>query len=215
MRRQLYILTLLFLTFGCENKKTIDQTKDIDTKVFGKSDSTASQVYSDNVYKFDSVIIDIKNNNFNFLIMLTIGGQKREYDLSKLNIPTKTPSEIKWANKEYACMMTWWSQAQSRHVFIPTKETNEFIYLNKDIEKMDSVNNNIVYIDTVSENPSQVVFKVENLLSRKNKSVTIRIDRYNGIYPFYDSITLTKNKLTINTAYEKKLIDIKEINKNL
>ena len=34
----------------------------------------------------------------------------------------------------------------------------------------------------------------------------------NGIYPFYDKITLTKSKLTIATADEEKSIGIKEIN---
>lgn len=212
MRQPLYIVTLLFLTFSCENKKSIDKTNHVDTLAVEETDSTA--VNSDNVYKSDSVTIDVINNNFNFFIVLTIANQKREYDLNKLNIPTKTP-ELFWINQDYACMITWWSQAQSRHIYIPTKQANEFIYLDKDIEEMDSINNNIVYIDTVTENPGQVIYKVENLLTRKNRSVTFRINRYNGNYPFYDNIILTKNRLTINTAYEKKSIDIKEINNGL
>jgi hypothetical protein len=215
MRRQLYILTLLFLTFGCENKKSSDQTKNIDRLAVGETDSTETKVYSDNVYKSDSMTIDVKNDNFNFLIVLTIGNQKIEYDLSKLNIPTKTPNEIQWANNEFACMMTWWSQAQSRHVFIPTNRTNELIYLDKDIEETDSVNNNIVYIDSVYQDIDKVVFKVENLLTRKFKSLELTINEQNGIYPFYDKILLTKNKLTITTAIEKKSINIKEINNGL
>ncbi len=159
--------------------------------------------------------IDVKNDNFNFLIMLTIGSQKREYDLSKLNIPTKTPSEIQWANNEFACMMTWWSQAQSRHIFIPTKSTNELIYFDKDIEETDSINNNIVYIESVNHDTDKIVFKAENLLTRKSKALELTINEQNGIYPFYDKIILTKNKLTITTATEKKIIDIKEINNGL
>jgi hypothetical protein len=215
MRGQLLILTLLFLTFGCENKKTIDQTKNVDTLAVEETDSTATEAYSDNVYKSDSVTIAVKNDNFNFLIVLTIGSQKREYDLSKLNIPTKTPSEIHWANNEFACMMTWWSQAQSRHIFIPTKRTNEFIYIDKDIEETDSVNNNIVYIDNVYNDIDIIVFKVENLLTRKSKSLELTINEQNGIYPYYDKIVLTKNKLTITTATERNCIDIKEINNGL
>ena len=110
------------MTFSCENKKTTDIIKNVDTLTTEESDLTATEVYSDNVYKSDSVSIDLKNDNFNFLILLTIGNEIREYDLSKLNIPTKTPSEINWANNEFACMMTWWSQAQSRYIFIPTKK---------------------------------------------------------------------------------------------
>ncbi len=203
------------MTFGCENKKTTDQTKNVDTLAVVETDSTAIEVYSDNVYKSDSLTIDVKNDNFNFLIVLTIGSQKREYDLSKLNIPTKTPSEIQWANNKFACMMTWWSQAQSRHIFIPTKGINELIYIDKDIEETDRVNNNIVYIDSVYQDIGKVVFKAENLLTRKFKSLELNINEQNGIYPYYDKIVLTKNKLTITTATEKKNINIKEINNGL
>lgn len=215
MRRQLYILTLLFLNFSCENKKAVDQTNNVDTLAVEEIDPTATEVYFDNVYKSDSVTIDVKNDNFNFFIVLTIGNQKREYDLTKRNIPTKSPSEIQWANNEFACMMTWWSQAQSRHIFIPTKTTNELIYLDKDIEESDSVNNNIVYIDSVINDSDKVVFKVENLLTRKSKVLELSINEQNGIYPFYDKIVLTKNKLTMTTATEKKSINIKEINNGL
>lgn len=215
MKRQLYILSLLFLTFSCENKKTTDITKNVDTLTTEGSDLTATKVYSDNVYKSDNVSIDLKNDNFNFLILLTIGNEIREYDLSKLNIPTKTPSEINWANNEFACMMTWWSQAQSRYIFIPTKKTNELIYFDKDIEETDSVNNNIVYIDSIYNDFDKIVFKVENLLTRKSKILKLNINEQNGIYPYYDKIILTKNKLNIITATEKKSIDIKEINNGL
>jgi hypothetical protein len=203
------------LTFSCENKKAVDQTNNVDTLAVEETDPAAREVYSDNVYKSDSVTIDVKNDNFNFFIVLTIGNQKREYDLTKLNIPTKTPSEIQWANNEFACMMTWWSQAQSRHIFIPTKRTNELIYLDKDIEETDSLNNNIVYIDSVFNDSDNVMFKVENLLTRKSKVLELSINEQNGIYPFYDKILLTKNKLTMTTASEKKSIDIKEINNGL
>ena len=203
------------MTFSCENKKAVDQTNNVDTLAVEETDPAAREVYSDNVYKSDSVTIDVKNDNFNFFIVLTIGNQKREYDLTKLNIPTKTPSEIQWANNEFACMMTWWSQAQSRHIFIPTKRTNELIYLDKDIEETDSLNNNIVYIDSVFNDSDNVMFKVENLLTRKSKVLELSINEQNGIYPFYDKILLTKNKLTMTTASEKKSIDIKEINNGL
>jgi hypothetical protein len=203
------------LTFSCKNKKAVDQTNNVDTLAVEETDPAAREVYSDNVYKSDSVTIDVKYDNFNFFIVLTIGNQKREYDLTKLNIPTKTPSEIQWANNEFACMMTWWSLAQSRHIFIPTKRTNELIYLDKDIEETDSLNNNIVYIDSVFNDSDNVMFKVENLLTRKSKVLELSINEQNGIYPFYDKILLTKNKLTMTTASEKKSIDIKEINNGL
>ncbi|MFN8712175.1 MAG: hypothetical protein ACK5Z2_04920 [Bacteroidota bacterium] len=215
MRQLLYISTILFLTFGCENNNTVNKTINVDTLTVNETPPTAIEVNSFTVYKSDSVTIDVKNDNFNFFILLTIGNQKREYDLTKLKIPTKTPSEIKWANNEYACMMTWWSQAESRHIFIPTKRTNELIYIDKDIEETDSINSNIVYIDSVFTDINKVVFKAENILTRKSKALKLSINEKNGIYPYYDSIFLTKNKLTIITAAETRSIDINEIGNSL
>ena len=215
MKQLLYISTILFLIFGCENNNTVNKTINVDTLTVNETPPTAIEVNSFTVYKSDSVTIDVKNDNFNFFILLAIGNQKREYDLTKLKIPTKTPSEIKWANNEYACMMTWWSQAESRHIFIPTKSTNELIYIDKDIEETDSINSNIVYIDSVFTDINKVVFKAENILTRKSKALKLSINEKNGIYPYYDSIFLTKNKLTIITAAETRSIDINEIGNSL
>ncbi len=214
MRQLFYISTLLILTNSCVNNNKTEKINSVDTLAVEKIDSKSTGIYIENIYKSDRLTIEIKHDNFNFIIITTIGSQKREYNLTKLNIPTKTP-ELYWVNQDYACMVTWWSQAQSRHIYIPTNQTNEFIYLDKDIEEMDSVNNNIVYIDSVNENQSQVVYKVENLLTRKHKLLTFLIKRYNGNYPFYDEILLAKDKLTINTAYEKKSVTINEINNGL
>jgi hypothetical protein len=212
MRLNLYILSLLISTFGCHNKLA-DKTSNVDTSKIEENIQTTSFTY--NEYKSDNISIDIKNENYNFKVILKIGELSKEYDLKMLNIPIKNPPELYWISDDYACMVTWYSQAQSRHIFIPIKKNYEFIYLDKDIEEMDSTNNNIVYIDSVTENTNKVVFKVENLLTRRNKSVTFHIDRYNGNYPFYESIMLTKNKLKIKTAYENKIIDINEINNGL
>lgn len=215
MRLRHYILTLLVTTFGCENKKTIDTASDADSISNNDVDMKATEVFQYNIYNSDSVTIDVKSNDYNFLILLTVGKQKVEYDLAKMNIPNKKPAEIKWANNEFACIMTWCSQAQSRHIFIPTKATNELIYIDKDIEEMDSVNNNIVYIDTVRHDIEKIVFKAENLLTRRSKSLEIEINEKNGIYPYFGKIILTINKLTIETANENKSIDITDINGDL
>jgi len=205
MKNFLHILIVIFLINGCNNKSTKNDTSE--------EEINNKMIY--NVYKSDSVIIDVENNDFNFFILLTIGDFKHKYDLTKLNIPTKTPDDIQWANNEYACMMVWWSQSLSRHIFIPTKRTNELIYLDKDIEETDSINNNVVYVDTVFDSYDTVIFTVENLLTRKTKSLTILINEQNWVYPFYDEILLTRNKLTIIAGNEKKTIDITEIYNDL
>lgn len=208
MKRHLYILTLLILTFGCNNN-TNDKIKNIDTlKVEEKKQTEA---FSYNVYKSDSVTIDIRSDDVVFLV---IADQKKKYDLKELKVLTRQshPYSLIWVNSEYACIMTYWSLSDSRHIFIPINHKNEFLYLDKDIEESDSINNNIVYVDSFEDN---VVFKVKNLLTRKSKSLEFSINEKNGVYPFYDKIVLTKNKLTMTTATEKKSIDIKEINNGL
>ena len=42
-----------------------------------------------NVFKSDKVTIDVENDNFNFIVLLNIENNKREYDLTKLNTPRK------------------------------------------------------------------------------------------------------------------------------
>jgi hypothetical protein len=207
--RSAFILILPVLLFGCENKNAIGhepvpiQPEEMDT--------TENEVYGDTLHHSDSVTIVSKTTSHYFIIELTIGNSVREYDLTQMNIPVKIPNEIDWINSEFACMTTWWSQSQSRHIFIPTRMTNEFIYINKDIEQTDSLNNNIVYIDSVYMDLEKIVFKAENLLTRRSRSLELSINEQNGIYPFYDRMTLTKNDLTITTATERKRIGLQEL----
>jgi hypothetical protein len=138
---------------------------------------------------------------------------EKEYiiNLEKEGIPQKQP-ELMWANDDFACFMTWWSQSLSIHVFIPLKKGNKMIYLDKDIKEMDTINNNIVYVDTVADKGEKVIFAVENLLSRKSKKAyPIIINEKNGVYPFYESIIMTKEKVKILTRSNNQTINIKEI----
>ncbi len=211
MKKLIYISIILILTYSCK----IKTSEEIEINDSYKNDiplQTETIVFSE--YKSDSLTIDLINNDFNYTVLVQIDGSKKEYDLNQLNIPTKTP-ELLWVNQAFACMVTWWSQAQSRHVFIPTKKEYELIYFNKVIAKSDSINNNVVYIDSVFEKQNKVVFKVENLLTRKSKSLEFKINEKNGVYPYYEEIILTKNHLTISSAIEDKSIDIKEINNRL
>ncbi|HTF82508.1 MAG TPA: hypothetical protein VL947_12315, partial [Cytophagales bacterium] len=71
--------------------------------------------------------------------------------------------------------------------------------------------NNIVYIDSIYDSSNQVVFKAENLLTRKYKVLTMKIDENNGFYPFYDTIILSKDRLEVKTNTEAKSISITDI----
>lgn len=210
MRYFIVILTVAMLTLGCK-KNMPDQT--VTTHTLKVDNDTLMEPFTNTIYKNDSITIEVRSDNFNYFILSNIKGLKKEYDLTKLNIPTKTPDEIEWINGDYACMMTWWSQAQSRHIFIPVKNENKFVYLDKDIEETDSINNNIVYIDTAFTDRDRIIFKAENLLTRKSKPLTISIGERNSVYPYYKIILLTKNKLTITTDDgQKESVDISTIN---
>jgi len=206
--RFLTILIALFFVFGCGANQS-DKIIHTDSQ---SVETEQEEIYqTSTLYDSDSLTIDvIKDTLFNHTILLKIDGDEKEYDLKELNIPTKT-LELVWVNQDYACIVTWWSQAFARHIFIPTKTKNDFIFLNKDIEEMDSVNNNIVYVDSIYDDLNKVIFKVENLLTRKSNTLEFSISRENDIYPYYEEINLTRKKLVIVTSIESKGLNIEEI----
>ena len=208
MRQSIFILIILIIS-SCTQNST-QETKAGDAIEIEQANTDESITY--NEYKSDSVRIDVRNEFFDHFVVLTIGEYKEEYDLTALNIPTKTP-EVLWANNEFACMVTWWSMSFSRHIFIPTKRSNQLIYIDKDIQHMDSINNNVIYVDTIYGKSDIIVFKVENLLTRKFESFKLSINEQNDQYPYYDVIELSKNSLTMITATEKVSVDISEINR--
>jgi hypothetical protein len=204
--RKRYLLIITILSFSCQQKRVDPQSISKDPN----NDSVNTEhefLYKKNGYK-----IELEVTDFNYLIKTNFDGIETVYDLRKMHIPTKTPNKLTWANNDYACMMVWWSQSQSRHIFVPTNPRNKFIYLDKDIEASDSINNNIVYIDSVYYEKDYVKFKVENLLTKKSKILELKYGEKNGSYPFYDSISLTKNKLEIFSQKENRKINISSIN---
>jgi hypothetical protein len=108
--KHLYSIEFVSFLLGC-NFPTKGSKEEVKTSL---QDSVETNVRHE--YSRDSLKIDIKNDNFNFSIFLTIGNFQRVYDLNKLHIPTKTP-ELVWVNKDYACILTWWSQADARYIF--------------------------------------------------------------------------------------------------
>lgn len=208
MRHSIFILLTLIVA-SCTGNST--QVSNYCAKIDPEqADRDESVTY--NEYLSDSVSIDVRNEFFDHFVVLTIGDYQEEYDLTALHIPTKTP-EVLWVNDEFACMVTWWSMSFSRHIFIPLNQSDDLIYIDKDIEQMDSINNNVVYVDSIYSKTDNVEFKIENLVTRKFKSLKLSINEQNNIYPYYDSIELSKNNLTMITATEKINVDITEISK--
>ena len=204
MKQFLFFLVILILLFACKNNIK-DNISLVDT----------NEISSQSIFKSDSINIELRKDSINSFMILSYGDFKREFNLSKLNIPFKTPINVSWINNHYACIMTWWSQSQSRYVFVPTKPYNEFIYIDKDIEETDSINNNILYIDSVYDAFNKVVFKAENLLTRKSVSLEVLINDTNGIYPYYEKIEMTRHKVTVQIKNEIRSVDITAINSEL
>jgi len=196
-----------FLFAGCTDNELVGHQYNR----YAEKYTNADTAFTYSVYSSDSIKIDVKNHDFKFTVMLSIGDFRQQYDLQKLHIPATTPDDIIWINGEYACMMTYWSQDQSRYIFIPARRENRLIYIDRDIRKTDSLHNNVVYVDSVYTDSGKVALVIENLVTRNTKSMVLRIDCKDDIYPYYDTISLTGNRLTIRTSKEEKSIDISGI----
>ena len=170
----------------------------------------SSWTYND--YDNGKIQVDITNHNLkNYSIQITRESDSLNLNLNKFNIPWKTPS-VKWVNNQMICISTWWSGPFGRHIFIPLSGIlNEHIYINKDIEIADSITNNIVYVDTVMYE-SKLVLKAENLITRKIKSIEIKIPTEIDYYPFYDSLTLNNSTLNVWIKGKSRNFDLKSIN---
>ncbi len=196
------ILTIASLAFNHANHPQID-SKNMDKP------EDPEKVYLETVVDRENAKVVLRRDSLgSWSIIYTIDKNEQILDLDSEDIPQKE-LELVWANEDYACIMTWWSQAQSRHVFIPLKKEYQFIYLDKDIKATDSINNNIVYVDTLYESGDKIVFAAENLFSRKiAKARPVTISRANSVYPFYYNIAMTRKKVVIRTGSGKRTIDI-------
>jgi hypothetical protein len=106
--------------------------------------------------------------------------------------------------------VAFWSGPIGNYIFIPLNEESKFFYRNKDIELSDSINNIIVYADTVFDD-SVIVYNAENLISGKIKSFSIPINENNGVYPYYEEMKLFQNNITIRTHIGNYNINIGDL----
>lgn len=151
-----------------------------------------------NEYNKDGLRIDITNHQMeNFSIHISRKNESLTLDLNALHIPFKTPG-VSWVNKDFICISTWWSGPFASKLFIPLgKQLKAYIYIDKDIEWTDSITNNVLYVDTVLN--GQVNLVLENLKSRKKNLISYPLNLERPSDTYYDSLQLTKMKLTIWT----------------
>ncbi len=57
----------------------------------------------------------------------------------------------------------------------------------------------------------QFFFTIQNLLNKRKKTTSIKIDKRNWVYPYYKEIIMTKDNLQIVTPIETKNINIEDI----
>jgi len=197
---------LLFLPFlfcmGCGSKPgAVSQSTD---------DNPHFPSYTDTLRQEGDKLVLLQLDSIEGLSLATKNGSfEYAVNLDKQKIPYKLMPDLQWANDDYAFLMTTWSQAQCRTVFLPMKPGRKFIYLDKDIEETDSIHNNVVYVDTVYKR--SVVFAVENLHTRKSKKVSTVINDENWLYPYHDSIIMNRDEVIINTPTGRQAIDIKDL----
>jgi hypothetical protein len=162
-----------------------------------------------NEYNKDGLRIDITNHELkNFSIQIARKNDTLNLDLNALHIPFKTP-EVTWVNNDFICVSTWWSGPFARKLFIPLgKQLKAYIYIDKDIEWTDSITNNVLYVDTVLND--QVHLVLENLKSRKKNLISYPLNPERPLDTYYDSLQLTKKKLTIWTAGKSSLFILKQ-----
>ena len=59
---------------------------------------------------------------------------------------------------------------------------------------------------------SKLVLKAENLITRKIKSIEIKLPTEIDYYPFYDSLTLNNSTLNVWIKGKSRNFDLKSIN---
>ncbi len=141
-------------------------------------------------------------------VVRTLGDGEWVIDLEKEGVLQREP-ELSWANNDWVCILTWWSQAQSRYIFVPLGKDRNYVYIDKTIVQMDNINHNVVYVDDTED---RVLFTVENLDSRKTVSTSsVVIGQDNHVFPFVDRVDMSRKRVEIFTGSEKLSVDIENI----
>ncbi|MGC4040711.1 MAG: hypothetical protein QM710_08005 [Flavobacterium sp.] len=220
MKKGTLCLTILFLAFcSCEHKNKsaanplIEKGEKItDTFYNAESEITEYFVTKDDTVFYSLEIRDslrIKSSQppkKGYRCEISWGKTKRFIDFDKEKIVFKTP-ETEWVNKDFICINTFSDLSIGYKLFIPYNPNEKLIFFDKDVEKTDPANNNMVYIDNGSFD-GQMTIGVMNLKTKKKKELAIDISQNRNVYPFYDSLLLTKSKLSVYIAYPDRKLDL-------
>ncbi len=209
----IYLFLIIPIAYSCsyQKKKVKEQVQDVISSLDENFTSINDSTWRYTEINNDSLKIDITNyNNENFSILVDFKGQSQDYDLKELGIPFKAP-ELSWVNSDFVCITTWWSAPFGRYLFVPLKQLDKHVYINKDIQYADSINNNVLYIDTVINN-QKVELVVENLKTRRTQKFSFNSMKEVDNYPYYDSLKMDKDALSIWIGLREMDFDISEMN---
>jgi hypothetical protein len=153
--------------------------------------------FSEKVYKNEKIELELVNSAFKYHLIIKYEDTIINLNFQKANIPAKTP-ELKWVNKDFICISTWWSASFSRYIFISLNKYKPYFYIDKSLELVDQETNRIVYIDTIM--PNKLTFKVLNIITKAESKIQIPKSKNNDEYPYYKSIEIKNNYLLIRTV---------------
>ncbi len=137
------------MLISCNGKDPKDKKEHLISDSMKKEQDTS---LTSDIYTEDNLTIRLINSDSGVCIETVKGNFERIINLDKNKIAWKAFPSVIWANEQYACIMTFWTGPISYHLFLPTKDGLEIQYFTEDVERTDSINNNICYINTITDN---------------------------------------------------------------
>lgn len=191
-------LGVLALSFACQGSHT------------HPSEATPKEPYTyiDTLLKRDSILILLQNDD---LFILQYPDTTTTISIQKEGILQRIPPELVSTNAHFAKVVTWYSQAQSRHVFLPLRPKGNYVYRNKQLVLDDPTTNLIVYVEDDAFEQGYVLFKVEHLITQQSITFPIVVREENGLPFYHDEIGIEGDTLVVVTPIETKRIPVKTL----
>lgn len=114
----------------------------------------------------------------------------------------RLPPTVLWSNKDFICIMTNHSGAQSQLLFLPLNGNLETRFYEKDVEYSDSVDNFVCFIEDIDLGRDKVVWTIESLYSREAQTLETSLCNATGGYPWHTGVRRAGDSLIIETPCE-------------
>lgn len=101
-------------------------------------------IYIDTLLVRDTVVLLLQNDDE---FILQYPNTTKKISIKEAGIACRVSPELVWTNAHFAKVVTWWSQAQSRYVYLPLRAEGEWVYNDKQVIYDDPATDLIVYLD--------------------------------------------------------------------